>query len=121
MPSPFYVYTLRDHLGAIFYVGKGCGPRIHVHEKEAKRGKPSPVCQRIREIWSQRGSVVKNKVFVTSVCSEAFTRESEMILLLGIENLCNRIPGGFGGTEGNRNAAGPRTKEQKIEYGLVSC
>lgn len=113
MPAPFYVYTLHDQEGTIFYVGKGCGPRMYAHENNARLGKSSPVCDHIRSIWRTQGWIVKNKVFITADANKAYLRESEIIRFLGIKTLCNRIPGGFGGTEGNRNAVGIRTKEQK--------
>jgi hypothetical protein len=118
VPGPFYVYTLSDVSGAVFYVGKGCRTssneeRMHAHEKDARRGKSSRVCQRIREIWAGGGKILSVKIFVSDSASDAYMKEAEEIAKYGIGNLCNVVPGGRGGTEGNRNAAGRRTEEQK--------
>jgi hypothetical protein len=49
----YYVYLLIDPRdNKPFYVGKGRGSRVMHHEAEARTGKISAKCSRIREIWS---------------------------------------------------------------------
>lgn len=99
-PYDFYVYTLAHPFhndltrqgykhGLVFYVGKGVGVRVHMHEEEARRGCNCAKCCMIREIW-RRGSFVKKRVvFTTSDEDEACRRERELIDAIGIHNLTN--------------------------------
>jgi hypothetical protein len=58
----FYVYELRDGSGIPFYVGKGKGNRIFVHENKARSGKVSRVCCKIRKLWKIGQSVLLREV-----------------------------------------------------------
>lgn len=92
----YYVYELRDpRSGAVFYIGKGKGNRIHAHEKEAERGVESPKCNVIRDIWAAGLQVEKNVIarFVDEV--EAYAAEKAIIDDIGLHNLANIAPGGI--------------------------
>lgn len=93
----FYVYTLTDSRdGAVFYVGKGKGNRLEHHEQEARAGKRSRKCDRIREIWSAGAKVGRNVVERFADEDEAFDREISLIAEIGLANLTNVLPGGQG-------------------------
>lgn len=94
----FYVYFLRDPADdAVFYVGKGNGNRVSHHEGEARRGKAGKKCERIRTIWSN-GAQVKGEVIKWFDSEDdAFTYEAKCIADIGLHNLTNAQPGGFGG------------------------
>ena len=92
----FYVYTLARPDGRVFYVGKGKGDRMHVHEGEAFGGCGCPKCQVIHEVWSGGGSVVKSVAFESFNEDDVLQRERDTIAAIGRENLCNRSDGGEG-------------------------
>lgn len=97
----FYVYELIDpRTSKPFYVGKGKGDRSAQHEKEARRGKSGPKCERIREIWSAGLQVKCNIVAKYSDEDDAYIAEALHIDRLGLENLTNLIPGGSGAIAG---------------------
>lgn len=54
----FYVYELRDELGAVFYVGKGSGRRMYEHKHKANAGQQTRRAERIREILAPGGNLV---------------------------------------------------------------
>lgn len=86
---------------------------MHAHQKDARRGRQSPVCQRIRDIVSRGGTIRCEKIFSSISAPECYLEEAAVINKIGLHRLCNRIAGGFGGAEGNSYAAGLRTEEQK--------
>lgn len=95
IPRPqFYVYILARPNGDPFYVGKGQGYRIHVHETEARSGHKCHKCNIIRKIWKDGGEVQRYTVLTTDDEQEALTKERELISLLGWETLCNVSSGG---------------------------
>ncbi len=84
------MYTLaypEDMGGAIFYVGKGSGKRMLVHEIYAARSddnireyyRNAEKCRVIREIWANGGQVNREIVFETDDESEAFAYEWALI------------------------------------------
>lgn len=99
VPDPskrFYVYTLADPHDKIFYVGKGCGPRVFQHEDEARKGCECHKCRKIRKIWRIGGEVRKYIVFETDNEDEAYEHERQLICDIGLKSLCNVTEGGRG-------------------------
>lgn len=98
-PQIFYVYTLTNSLTEqVFYVGKGTGDRICVHEAEARKGIQSCKCSLIRQIWEQGGKVIREKVYETPIEQDAFIYEWCLInLIYGRDSLTNFWEGGNGG------------------------
>lgn len=95
--SEFYVYELVDPRdGAVFYVGKGKGPRMHQHEKEARAGRSGRKAEKIREIEASGLSVIKRKVATFGNAADALRREAELINEYGLASLTNVMPGGAG-------------------------
>lgn len=94
----FYVYVLIDEqTQRTFYVGKGTGNRVGMHEIEAAGGCCCRKCLRIREIWDCGGCVVKRIVFETDNEAEAYAHEVKKIASLGRARLVNGNAGGAGG------------------------
>lgn len=79
----------------MFYVGKGVGIRIYVHEEDARRGCKCKKCDYIRSLWRRQYTVVKKLIFTTPDEDAAYRRERELIDKIGIHNLLNvhRTPG----------------------------
>lgn len=100
MPK-FYVYTLSyppQMGGAVFYIGKGSGNRMHEHEKHARKElayNPGSY-ETIRSIIERGEHVVATKVFETDNECEAYQEEARAMLRYGMENLTNRRSGGTG-------------------------
>lgn len=94
----FYVYDLIDPRdGSIFYVGKGRGQRINDHERDARAGKQSSKCDRIREIWAAGHQVSKRIVKQFDMEAAAYAFEAQRTMDIGLENLTNEKLGGQGG------------------------
>lgn len=93
--SGFYVYELVDpRTGAVFYVGKGTNRRLDAHEREARVGRVSRKCQRIRDIEAEGYSIGKRVVEWFADEQQAYNFESELVDRHGLDNLTNAIPGG---------------------------
>ncbi len=93
----YYVYELIDPRdNEPFYVGKGKGNRMYAHECDARRGKPGPKCDRIRDILGSGHSVKANilKYFEDEVA--AYAHEKHVIKSYGFDTLTN-LNGGGGG------------------------
>lgn len=76
----YYVYELVDPRNdEVFYVGKGKGYRIDHHEQEARRGKQSRKCERIRAIFADGSHVRKRKVAFYADEDEAYLAEWALI------------------------------------------
>ena len=92
----FYVYTLARPDGTVFYVGKGTGYRIDDHERDARRGEQSHKCRVIRKIWSEGGTIQKEKVAFFDTEEEAYCLEMQLIASIGRDTLTNYSNGGEG-------------------------
>jgi hypothetical protein len=93
----WYVYALSDPRdGAVFYVGKGCGNRMHQHEREAAR--PTTRCSRkidrIRSIVADGAEVQKQMLARFWDEQAAYDHETDLIDEIGLANLTNVLPGG---------------------------
>lgn len=97
MIKRFYVYELIDGLtGRVFYVGKGCGNRMRHHERDAKAGKQSKTCNRIRKIWRLGGEVQCVEVRRFAREEDAYRFEQALIAKYGLDCLTNITLGGLG-------------------------
>lgn len=107
----WYTYELVDPTnGEIFYVGKGKGKRAQQHSLLAKRGRPSPKYDKIREMLSRGVELITVKLKEFADEKAAYAHEKEHIAQLGLHRLANVTAGG-----GSPKAM---TFEQKMErYG----
>lgn len=93
----YFVYELIDpRCGSVFYVGKGKGNRPHAHEAEARKGKRSRKCERIREIIASGLSPRINIVERFDDEAAAYAAEASHIEKIGLANLTNVCIGGIG-------------------------
>ena len=106
----FYVYELIDPRdGEVFYVGKGKGARIDQHEREARAGRVSRKCDRIRELEAAGHAVQKRKISTHRDEVDAYDAEAGLIARYGLAALTNVMS--RGGRGGN---AGPTAYEDRI-------
>jgi len=88
----YYVYTL-SYDGKIFYVGKGTGLRMFIHEKRTRKGIKSnnntSLFEKIHSIIEYGNSIEYTKIFETNNECEAYKFEFETIENIGLNNLCN--------------------------------
>lgn len=120
----FYTYELRDPRTHIpFYVGKGSGDRIHIHENSVKNWTTVPMkthnphlFNKIKKLLAEGVSVEAVKVFETSSEQEAFEKERELISLYRLQGikLCNILDGGEGAV-GHRFSHSEETKRKMSE------
>src|SRR5260370_4271955 len=90
----YYVYTLAYPDGTIFYVGKGTGKRVHMHEQFAARSDEmikrlnlnSRKCSIIREIWNSNGQVKKDIVYETDNERDAYAYEWALMNIVYADN-----------------------------------
>lgn len=90
----YYVYFLINPIdNKIFYVGKGTGERMFIHEKKARKGissnNNSKLFNKINEIHKLGLSIVYDKIFESDNEFEAYEIELLEINRIGIENLTN--------------------------------
>ena len=100
----YYVYTLaypEEMGGAVFYIGKGTGKRILIHEQYAAHSdsdiktyyRNAGKCRVIREIWTNGGQVKREIVFETDDEFEAYAYEWTLINVVyqgkGLTNINN--------------------------------
>ena len=92
-----YVYTLAYPGGKVFYVGKGLGNRIDLHELEAlgrrKVSNPHKV-NAIKKVWKEGGQIIKTKLAFFQTHEEAIAYEIALIFFL--PDLTNISDGGEG-------------------------
>jgi hypothetical protein len=98
-----YLYFLIDpRNNKIFYVGKGTDYRINEHTNLVKKdkvpnGNPK-LFNKIKSILNDNLDVIKVKRFEGMNETFLLRKEIRTIKLIGLENLCNRLPGGEGFT-----------------------
>lgn len=95
----FYVYVLYRPDGRPFYVGKGSGRRVHLHDWNARSGKVSAQPQLYRTIAKIRkngGEFCAEIVFRSDSEEVAFSEEKRLVALYGRNSLCNLTNGGEG-------------------------
>lgn len=101
-PLRFYVYVMSRPDGRPFYVGKGNGRRIWVHESHTRMGKRGIRFSIIRKIWYAGGAVAYQIASFHEYEADAFAAEMRLIAEIGRrENggpLVNRTDGGEGPT-----------------------
>ncbi len=91
----YYTYQLIDpSSNTPFYVGKGCGNRMFIHEKDVKLGKiPNKtnydLYYKIKSILDKRLEIEYEKLKEDIDEIEALALESAFIEYYGIDNLCN--------------------------------
>jgi hypothetical protein len=92
----YYVYFLIDpRNNEVFYIGKGKGQRRFHHEVEARKGRRSRKCDRIRAILDAGLTPFAPIIERFTVEAEAYAREASLIAEIGLENLTNVLPGGI--------------------------
>jgi hypothetical protein len=112
----YYVYELYDpRTLEVFYVGKGKRGRIDQHEIEARKGRQSRKCDRIREIELAGLTIGKRKVSTHKDEDEAYDAEAALICEYGLAKLTNVAAGGRGG-----KAGGPSTYEDRHAVAMAS-
>ena len=103
----YYVYYLIDPKDALpFYIGKGNGDRMYIHESETKAGiipndRNLYLFNSIKEILNNGQNVIYKKIIDNIEESEAFSIEMSEIKKYGRKNngsgiLCNMTDGGEG-------------------------
>jgi len=92
-----YVYELINPTdNKVFYVGKGSGNRMYVHEHRAKRNHAEineniKLRNKIKSILNRGDAIVYRQIFFTDSVEEAYKQETNRIIELGLENICNRF------------------------------
>lgn len=91
----YYVYELINPIdGTPFYVGKGTGRRMFIHEYRAKKetvgiGENKKLRNKIKSIWELGEKIQYHQILFTDSNEEACNKESERIEELGLNTLCN--------------------------------
>ena len=99
MQKPYYVYTLIDpRSGAVFYVGKGQGNRMHSHAREAERNVCTSNRRKIEFIRKMQADGHQPiPVKVAEYFSEKDAIEHEAELISKLPNLFNVLARGWYG------------------------
>jgi hypothetical protein len=109
----YYVYHLIDLKGETFYVGMGKKRRMYNHVYNVKRGivpnSNQHLFNKIKKIL-ETGEVAYKKVFESYDRNEVIRREINDIAQIGIDNLCNKTPGGDVGFCGGTHTVETRKK-----------
>lgn len=92
-----YVYELINPSdNKVFYVGKGSGNRMYVHEHRAKRNHTEineniKLRNKIKSILNRGDKIVCRQIFFSNSAEEAYKHETNRIIELGLENICNKF------------------------------
>ncbi len=123
----YYVYILIDpRTGKVFYIGKGCKRRMYRHVENVQRDRipnktNTKLGNKIKKILSSGDKVKYKKVFITENEQVAYDREKELIVEIGLENLCNLTSGGEGGAPfGHKVSEETRRKISEANKGKIS-
>lgn len=100
----FFTYILVSSISnEPFYVGKGCGTRDYDHERYARAGLSTFVCNKIRKIWREGGTVIHYYPFEDEYVAELEAVSMEIRLIkhygrcdLNTGTLANLTDGGEG-------------------------
>jgi transposase len=89
-----YIYALyRPSNGALFYIGRGAGRRVHQHESFARSG--THVNKHVENIIKKEGgTVIKKKLFENMSLAEVCQKEEELIAFYG-RTIDKEHPGGI--------------------------
>lgn len=119
----YYTYVLLDD-GVPFYVGKGSGKRMYLHEVRARAGhvpnrKNRHLLYKIAKILRENRDIKYVKVFESDNPKDCLEKEIEVIkdfLDQGI-SLCNKSPGGEGlrGSEHCKHSAETKLKMSEMK------
>ena len=117
----FYIYTLADLNGSIFYIGKGTGDRLKRHDYICSKFTTPPkhyssikLFYKLRKLIENGESFTAIKVFESSDEASVLEKEKELIAFYGKENLCNLTDGG----EGRSGTKHNQTTKNKIAKSL---
>lgn len=127
--KPFYVYTLaypESMGGAIFYVGKGKGNRIDMHEVDAREHKhvDNPLkLATIREIWACGEEVTKRKVAEFENEMDAYMYEWALMNMTAYAYTLTNVSrgGGFPYYIKSPHIAKIRVPEKAYKYHCSGC
>jgi hypothetical protein len=115
----WYLYELIDpRNGEVFYVGKGTGPRLLAHEREALKDCKSRKTRRIREIWASDAEVERRHVAFFWDEQAAYDAETDRIEEIGLDCLTNVMAGGQVAWERRRVERKKRSAPVKIKTPL---
>lgn len=108
----YYVYTLSDNNGNVFYVGKGKGNRIFNHEFETTYFTDSKINNKIARIRELGEKVVRRIVSFDLTEQQAFAAEYTLIEYLGLNTLTNKVSG--------HGKKGGTVEEIEKKYGFLN-
>lgn len=92
----YYVYSLNDN-GVPFYVGKGTGRRMKIHEWNVKNGNlPNGSNKHLFNKIRKTDNIEYKIEFESNDENKCYEMEIKLINSIGIENLCNLTYGGDG-------------------------
>ena len=115
----YYIYSLIDSSNIkSFYIGKGCGDRMFIHERNARNGNNDSNKHRYNKILKLISNQVEIKyevLFRTDNEELAYETELTIIDEIGLENLTNIDPGG---NRGYRRSASTNEKISKGRLGM---